>query len=133
MTITVDMLPPFTNEDASVAATMVYLIGEVGQQRRFKIGVAADVGNRLSDLQRGNHRPLACFYQIILETRELALAVEQECHRQLQHHHIRGEWFAVSLAHARSTIQSAFRYVVEVDPKIRWISLASSNDSHTPA
>jgi T5orf172 domain len=104
-------------------AASVYLIGEVGQRNRFKIGVAVDVEDRLSALQGGNYRPLACFYQIALETRELAFAAEQECHRRLERRHIRGEWFAVPMARARITIQSAVRYAIEVDPKLRWASL----------
>jgi hypothetical protein len=115
--------------------TSVYLIGEVGvwnrkcfriaetgawKKRCFKIGVATNIQDRLSSLQSGNCRPLVCFESVACETRDLAIATEQECHRRLQSHHIMGEWFAVTLVRARAALQAAHRYVTEVDPQIRW-------------
>lgn len=69
----------------------VYFIGEITEDWEhgpIKIGIAADPGNRLANLQSSNQRELAMFGWF-----DAPDGTEKSIHRRLAQHRIRGEWF----------------------------------------
>jgi hypothetical protein len=65
----------------------VYFV-QAGQDGPIKIGFAANVGARLSELQTASPEPLT-----VLATIEGTLQTEAEVHRYFQAYRLRGEWF----------------------------------------
>lgn len=61
----------------------------------FKIGIAENVGKRLSELQIGNPRPLMVVSSFSL-TNQMAWLTEQVFHRAFCSKRIRGEWFSLN-------------------------------------
>lgn len=66
----------------------VYVIGCAGHP--VKIGIAADVNNRLAGIQTGFPHPLRIYCAVEVSD---ARAVERACHNQLSAKRLKGEWF----------------------------------------
>jgi len=78
----------------------VYVIGaEMGP---VKIGIAADVSQRLASLQTGHPQKLKVYFHASAPD---AVAVERACHRDLGQHRMSGEWFDVSWDVAASVVR----------------------------
>lgn len=70
----------------------VYLIGELDNPSRFKIGVTnkKDVESRLSELQTGNSESL---YLCNSHPTEYPFIIEKMLHRHFNSHRLINEWF----------------------------------------
>lgn len=75
----------------------VYLIGEVGDEGRYKIGStrAKDVNTRLKQLQTGNSAEL--YIKEAYET-EYPFKLEKMLHNHFKSSNLIGEWFTLSEA-----------------------------------
>lgn len=78
----------------------LYVIG--AERGPYKVGVASDLGRRLTGIQTSSHRPL--FIHCHSEPMPNAADVERQIHRKLQVHNLSGEWFRCSLR----TVREAF-------------------------
>ena len=70
----------------------VYLIGEIGNENRFKIGATKckDINKRLKQLQTGNSNPL--FIKQYFETNK-PFKLETMLHHTYKDKNVIGEWF----------------------------------------
>ena len=91
-----------------------------------KIGIAANVQSRLSDLQSANHEKLTVVHTLGFATRRVAQAVEQAMHESYAPYSIRGEWFTVNAERVIEDMKFALEignavrgYSVEFAPKPR--------------
>jgi mRNA-degrading endonuclease YafQ of YafQ-DinJ toxin-antitoxin module len=75
----------------------VYLIGEIGNEGKYKIGStrAKSVDKRLKQLQTGNSSAL--FIKELYET-EHPFKLEKMLHNRFKSHNLIGEWFELSEA-----------------------------------
>lgn len=80
-----------------------------------KIGVTNDVARRVATLQTANHEELTLVYVFKCQSQEHALSLESAFHSKYQHHHIRGEWFDVSVEDIETDMQFAVRMSHIVD------------------
>jgi len=73
----------------------VYLIGEIGNEGRYKIGStrAKDVNKRLKQLQTGNSSEL--YIKESFET-EYPFKIEKMLHNHFKSSNLMGEWFELS-------------------------------------
>ena len=92
-------------------AHWIYMIGafhrESIQPHAIKIGIAADVGKRLYDLQTGNHLQLNVMATWRVESFRKARHIENCAHKAFRRHKIRREWFEprhVEMLHYLNTI-----------------------------
>ena len=85
----------------------VYVIYESDTPAVCKIGVAADVAQRLCGMQVGTWRTLKVGHAIKLPSKSAAHAVERQAHQALSALHLRGEWFRVSQDRAAAEIDLA--------------------------
>lgn len=76
-----------------VVVSYVYAIGAVGHP--VKIGYADHPRSRLKELQVGNPNDLRIYVERQVAV-EHVRAVERECHRRLDVHRLRGEWFDIT-------------------------------------
>ena len=74
----------------------VYFI-RCGFHGPLKIGVAANVEKRLSDLQVGNHVELRIIAKIPCKGRKDAYRIENKLHKRFKEQRISGEWFRSSI------------------------------------
>lgn len=81
---------------------LVYIIAPANEWP-CKIGYAADVENRLSSLQTGNHVELMLWSCWVSDSLT-AHAIERLIHSKLGRKRIRGEWYAVSVSEAEETV-----------------------------
>jgi hypothetical protein len=84
--------------------TYIYIIGVEGQP--LKIGHAVDHKARLAEIQVGNPHKVSVLYTLRVH-RDDVRAIEKHSHYLLRSVHLRGEWFNVSLAMARSMVERA--------------------------
>jgi hypothetical protein len=75
--------------------TSVYLI-RAGKTDNYKIGIADNVDNRLSNLQSANYENLSLIGSVEFDTRFIALVIEQNLHGEYKSLNTRGEWFRFS-------------------------------------
>ena len=73
----------------------VYVIQE-GESGPVKVGIAANAFWRKNELQIGNFRRLTLVAVYSCDEKRHASDVEKWVHRQLEEHHLGGEWFAVA-------------------------------------
>jgi len=59
----------------------------------YKIGVSADIGKRIKQLQTGNSNKIQLYGYITIADRTEALRVEKLLHRKLESDRLSGEWF----------------------------------------
>ena len=97
----------------------VYLIGEIGNEGRYKIGStrAKDVNKRLKQLQTGNSSEL--YIKESFET-EYPFKVEKMLHNHFKSSNLMGEWFELS----ESDVE-AFKVVCE--EKMRVVESLKNN------
>ena len=90
----------------------VYLIGEIGNEGRYKIGStrAKDVNKRLKQLQTGNSSEL--YIKESFET-EYPFKIEKMLHNHFKSSNLMGEWFELS----ESDVE-AFKGVCEEKKKV---------------
>lgn len=90
----------------------VYLIGEIGNEGRYKIGStrAKDVNKRLKQLQTGNSSEL--YIKEYYET-EYPFKIEKMLHNHFKSSNLMGEWFELS----ESDVE-AFKGVCEEKKKV---------------
>lgn len=90
----------------------VYLIGEIDNSGRYKIGStrAKDVNHRLKQLQTGNSSEL--YIKEAFET-EHPFKLEKMLHNHFENKHLSGEWFELSEADTE-----AFRDICEEKMKV---------------
>lgn len=79
----------------------VYLIGEINEGKRYKIGStrAKDINKRLKQLQTGNSNPL--FLESFYQT-DKPFKLETMLHNHFKSSNIIGEWFELSEADIKS-------------------------------
>ncbi|PDT77236.1 GIY-YIG nuclease family protein [Bradyrhizobium sp. C9] len=77
----------------------------------LKVGIAADPEKRLAELQVANPSELVLVFKSRQFEREICEQVEEHIHRELVHHHLRGEWFACEVAFAIETFHASLRWV----------------------
>jgi len=82
----------------------IYVISD-GTDR--KIGVATDPIIRLKALQTGNKNTLTLEFS---ELKNEPYKIENMLHRQLQEHHIGGEWFSIDLHSIRVKLMLCTEY-----------------------
>lgn len=92
----------------------VYLIGEVGNENRFKIGSTRckDVNKRLKQLQTGNSEEL--YIKSSFETSR-PFRLEKMLHNRFKSSNLIGEWFELSKAdvEAFKTICEQLQYIID--------------------
>lgn len=92
-----------------MSGRIIYVIG-VGANP-VKVGIAADLQQRLSALQVGCPDPLVVHHFMVVPT-VVAQRVEAAAHRILKPHHRRGEWFDVEADHAFAVVQERSERVI---------------------
>lgn len=60
---------------------------------RYKIGVAANIGKRIKQLQTGNAYVVELVAYVSLPDRKSACFLERSIHRNLHYRRCEGEWF----------------------------------------
>lgn len=86
----------------------VYLLSSAGS---VKIGVAANLANRLRDLQAANPSAIALVCSFGPMRRAIACQVEYRAHYLLREKRVRGEWFSCSVDEAIEAVKVAKTYV----------------------
>jgi hypothetical protein len=86
----------------------IYVIGSSDKQ---KIGISADVSQRLKSLQTGNPEPLIIHHTVAVPD-DRAYMLEQKIHKELSYLRMKGEWFRMSPSMAKSQLDFAI---------IRWL------------
>lgn len=81
----------------------VYVVGVPGGP--VKVGIATDIASRLSGIQTGCTEKLKV-YVFIDGLGHRAREIERECHRRLDQHRIKGEWFNVDWREAVALVRS---------------------------
>lgn len=87
----------------SKRARCVYIIGPISG-KPVKVGYATDARKRLAALQVGNPSELHILHLVELLNDSEAEQLESILHHALSDHHIRGEWFDVSIDDATEAI-----------------------------
>lgn len=96
----------------------LYVIGSGQPGQPVKIGVAANVQNRLRMLQTGSPAPLKALFSIEL-TPDIVRKAESACHRLLHESRLAGEWF-------QSDPEKAVEVVNDVIANRLWENLDTS-------
>jgi predicted GIY-YIG superfamily endonuclease len=73
--------------------TYVYFI-QNGKHGSIKIGVAANIEQRICEMQTGNPFELRLIASMEFSSRKQAIGVETVLHKKFRRHHVRGEWFS---------------------------------------
>jgi hypothetical protein len=76
------------------------------QSGYIKLGYSADPKQRLRELQTGNSGALQLIHSARIRE-DRARLVEQQLHRELNHHRVRGEWFDLTESRAQGMIDYA--------------------------
>jgi len=86
----------------------VYAIGPKEIGTPVKIGMAADIGKRFSDLQSGTYHELVIHHIVWTPGYPIAKNLERACHEILTKagKRLRGEWFDVTPEWAKRTINT---------------------------
>lgn len=85
---------PKSRPPSWVGLNVVYMVGTEGDPY-IKVGYASELSSRMVNMQVGSPRKL-----IILAVFAGDLKAEAALHRELQDHHVRGEWFEYEEAKA---------------------------------
>lgn len=113
--------PEFFTDDKvgeSAPAFYIYCIAELGSEEAgpCKVGIATNLGKRLSSLQGGNWRLVVLAWSIRLSDRDEAKEVEQHCLRRLRPNpysanrklRLKSEWVSAS---PRMVLEAAIEYL----------------------
>lgn len=91
-------------------ATYIYVIGESFGPPSVKVGYAANLSKRLSNLRRQSGRDLALLHSVRARCGFKAMDIETAAHERLSSFWIgRGEWFACSVIDAKNAVNRAAR------------------------
>ena len=85
----------------------MYLYAILDSQTGYiKLGYSVDPDQRLCELQTANSGALRVVYRARIRE-DRARIVEQQLHRELNHHRVRGEWFDLTENRATGMIDYA--------------------------
>lgn len=88
----------------------VYAIGPIGGSV-IKIGIAANVGRRLRQLQHASAETLVIYHSRTFTKRVIAAQVEARAHEFLKDQRRLGEWFAATPVEVEAAIEAAVVWV----------------------
>lgn len=94
----------------------VYIIGHCskgGLESPVKVGITKSLGSRLATLQTGNSQKIEIAFHFAMATREQALFVEAEFHREMTDFRLQGEWFSIDPLYALETLTGIVYDLIE--------------------
>lgn len=110
----------------------VYLI-RAGETDNYKIGISENIEGRIRNIQTSHYEVISIVCSIDFDTRFLALAVEEELHKEYNQFNTIGEWFTLGsnqVEDIKNMLSSDISEVISLKARIKELENIINSSGH---